>query len=58
MNIATVGLDLAKHWFQIHAVDPQGQTVERRRDVLAYFDSVPPCLVGIEACAQLDTWIR
>ena len=55
MNIATIGVDLAKHWFQIHAVDPQGRTVERRklrrRDVLAYFNSVPPCLVGIEACA-------
>ena len=31
MNIATIGLDLAKHWFQIHAVDALGQTVVRRK---------------------------
>ncbi|HEX4262104.1 MAG TPA: IS110 family transposase, partial [Acetobacteraceae bacterium] len=31
MNIATIGLDLAKHWFQVHGVDDRGQTVFRRK---------------------------
>ena len=55
MKIATIGLDLAKHWFQIHGVDERGQTVVhrklRRSEVLAYFRSLAPCQVGMEACA-------
>jgi transposase len=58
MKIATIGLDLAKHWFQIHGVDALGQTVVRRKlrrsEVVAYFKSLPPCLVGMKACAP--TW--
>jgi len=62
MNIATIGLDLAKHWFQIHGVDPRGQIVVRRRlrrsEVAPYFRSLPPCLVGMEACATAHHWAR
>ncbi len=62
MKIATIGLDLAKHWFQIHGVDPLGQTVVRRKlrrgEVLGYFKSLAPCLVGMEACATAHHWAR
>ena len=60
MKIATIGLDLAKHWFQIHAVDALGQTVVRRKlrrsEVISYFRSLPPCVVGLEACATAHHW--
>jgi transposase len=62
MNIATIGLDLAKHWFQVHGVDAEGQTVVRRKlrraEMLVYFKSLPPCLVGTEACATAHHWSR
>jgi transposase len=62
MNIATIGLDLAKQWFQVHRVDAQGQVTVRRKlrrsEVLAFFQSLPPCLVGMEACATAHYWSR
>ena len=49
-SVTTVGLDLAKHVFQIHAVDADGGIVItaalRRKDVLSFFGALPPCLVG------------
>jgi transposase len=55
--ITTIGLDIAKSVFQVHGVDAAGQVVIRRqlkrRYVLAFFGKLPPCLVGIEACAIL-----
>ncbi|WP_321930436.1 IS110 family RNA-guided transposase [Paraburkholderia guartelaensis] len=60
MNIATVGLDLAKSVLQIHAVDSQGQIVVRkqlrRADVLRYFATLQPCVIGMEACASSHYW--
>jgi transposase len=54
-TITTIGLDIAKSVFQVHGVDAAGQVVIRRqlkrRYVLAFFQNLPPCLVGIEACA-------
>ena len=62
MKITTIGLDLAKHWFQIHGVDARGQTVVRRKlrrsEVIAFFQSLAPCLVGMEACATAHHWAR
>ncbi len=62
MKITTIGLDLAKHWFQVHGVDATGQAVVRRRlrrsEVQAYFRSLEPCLVGMEACATAHHWAR
>jgi transposase len=53
-QITTIGLDLAKKVFQIHAVDASGavvlQRVLRRGKVLEFFAGLPPCLVGMEAC--------
>jgi transposase len=60
--VTTVGLDLAKHIFFVHAVDAEGKVVVagelRRRDVAAFFASLPPCLVGIEACGSAHHWGR
>ena len=61
-TITTVGLDIAKSVFQMHGVDAEGQVVIRRqlkrRYVLAFFQKLPPCLVGIEACASSHHWSR
>jgi transposase len=60
--ITTIGLDIAKSVFQVHAVDAAGQVIIRRqlkrRSVLAFFQKLPPCLVGIEACASSHHWSR
>ena len=61
-TITTIGLDIAKSVFQGHGVDADGQVVVRRqlkrRYVLAFFQKLPPCLVGIEACASAHHWSR
>ena len=61
-SISTIGLDIAKSVFQVHGVDAVGQVVVRRqlkrRFVLSFFEKLPPCLVGIEACASSDHWSR
>ena len=61
-SVTTVGLDLAKHVFFIHAVGAQGQVVfakeVRRRDLLSVFASLPACLVGVEACSSAHHWGR
>jgi transposase len=60
--VSTVGLDIAKSVFQVHCVDAADQVVIRRqlkrRYVLAFFQKLPPCLIGIEACASSHYWSR
>jgi transposase len=60
--ITTIGLDIAKSVFQVHGVDAEGHVVIRRqlkrRYVLAFLQKLPPCLVGIEACASSPHWSR
>jgi transposase len=60
--VTTIGLDIAKSVFQVHGVDADGQVVIRRqlkrRYVLAFFQKLPPCLIGIEACASSHHWSR
>src|SRR5471032_1881984 len=61
-TITTIGLDIAKSVFQVHGVDAAGEVVIRRqlkrRSVLAFFQKLPSCLVGIEACASSHHWSR
>jgi transposase len=61
-TVTTIGLDIAKSVFQLHGVDAAGQVVIRRqlkrRYVLVFFQKLPPCLVGIEACASSHHWSR
>jgi transposase len=58
----TIGLDIAKNFFQVHAVDAAGQVVLRRKlnraDVLHFFKGQPKALVGIEACGTGHYWAR
>ena len=62
MEITTVGIDLAKSIFQVHAVDAAGQVVVRkalrRAQVVPFFAKLPPCLVGMEACGTSHHWAR
>ena len=60
--VTTIGLDIAKSVFQVHGVDAEGNVLVRRqlkrRYVLAFFEKLPPCLVGVEACATSHHWSR
>src|SRR5213080_1023208 len=61
-TITTIGFDIAKSVFQVHGVDAGGQVIIRRqlkrRQVVACFQKLPPCLIGIEACASSHHWSR
>jgi transposase len=54
--VTTIGLDIAKSVFQVHGVDAEGNV--KRRYIVAFFQKLPPCLVGIEACASSHHWSR
>src|SRR5260370_24312610 len=62
MQITTIGLDIAKNVFQVHGIDAAEKVVVRkqlrRSQVLAFFKALPPCLVGMEACATAHYWAR
>src|SRR5947207_4717271 len=61
-KITTIGLDLAKNVFQVHAIDETDGLVMRRPlrrgQVLTFFAGLPPCLIGMEACATAHYWAR
>jgi transposase len=61
-TVTTIGLDIAKSVFQVHAVEAAGKVIIRRqlkrRFVRAFFEKLPPCLIGIEACASSHHWSR
>ena len=61
-QVVAVGLDIAKSVFQLHGVDAQGAVVLRKRltraRVRAFFEKLPPCLVGMEACGSSHYWGR
>jgi len=62
MEVSTIGLDLAKHVFQVHGVDVDGKVIVcktlRRQHVIPFFRKLSPCLVGIEACGTSHYWAR
>jgi transposase len=62
MQITTIGLDIAKNVFQVHGVDTEENVVVRKRlrrgQVIAFFEALTPCLVGMEACATSHYWAR
>src|SRR6478672_8231846 len=61
-SISIVGLDIAKSVFQVHAISEAGEVVVRRqlkrRQVVQFFASLRPCLIGMEACATAHHWGR
>ena len=62
MNVTRIGLDLAKNVFQVHGVDRDERVVIKRQlkrgQVLGYFEKLPPCRIGMEACAGAHCWAR
>ncbi len=62
MQVTTIGLDLAKNVFQVHGITDDGEVAFnralRRAQVLKFFESLEPCLVGIEACGTSHHWAR
>ena len=62
MQVTTIGLDIAKNVFQVHGIDAAEKLVVRKRlsrsQVLEFFKALPPCLIGMEACATAHYWAR
>ena len=62
MQVTTIGLDIAKNLFQVHGIDAAEKVVVRRQlrrnQVLEFFKALPPCLIGMEACATAHYWAR
>jgi hypothetical protein len=62
MKVSTVGLDLAKNVFQVHAVDEAGEVIVRkalrRGRVMPFFEGLEPCLIGMKACGTSHYWGR
>ena len=62
MQVTTIGLDIAKNVFQVHGIDATEKVVVRKQlrrgQVLKFFAALPPCLVGMEACASAHYWAR
>ena len=62
MDITTIGIDLAKNVFQVHGVNARGKVVLRkqlgRAQMAEFFVNLPPCLIGMEACASAHHWGR
>jgi len=62
MQISTIGLDIAKNVFQVHCIDAAEKVVVRKQlrrgQVMKFFEALPPCLVGMEACATAHYWAR
>ena len=61
-EVVTVGLDLAKNVFQVHAIADDGALLIRRKlrrsEVIRFFGELPPCLIVMEACASAQHWAR
>jgi transposase len=61
-QVTTVGLDIAKSVFRVHGIDAAGAVAIRRQvrrgQMLKSFASLPPCLIGIDACATAHHWSR
>jgi transposase len=61
-QISTVGLDLAKNTFQVHGIDAAENVVVKkqvsRAKLIPFFEKLPPCLIGMEACATAHHWAR
>src|ERR1700693_1028723 len=62
MQITTIGLDIAKNVFQVHGIDANEKVVVRKQlrrgKLMAFFEALSPCVIGIEACATAHHWAR
>src|SRR5499427_2098476 len=62
MQVTTIGLDIAKNVFQVHGTDAAEKVVVRKQlrrgQLMKFFEALPSCLVGMEACATAHYWAR
>ena len=62
MKVTAIGVDLAKNLIQLHGADAHGKAVLKkqlkRTQVLSFFANLPPCVIGMEACAGAHHWAR
>jgi transposase len=62
VQVNAMGIDIAKHVFQLHDVDTGGKVVVtkqlRRHQMLPFFEKLPPCRIGMEACASAHYWAQ
>ena len=62
MQVTTISLDIAKNVFQVHGIDAAEKVAVRKQlrrgQMLAFFKALPPCLIGMEACATSHYWAR
>ena len=62
MNITVLGIDLAKNVFQLHGIDAPGKSILKKKVIRAkladFVMHLPPCLIGMEACASSHYWAR
>ncbi len=62
MTVKTVGLDLAKDVFQVHGISENGRVIFNKAikhaKLLTFFETLPPCRVGMEACGSSHHWGR
>jgi len=60
MQITTIGLDIAKNVFQVHGIGAAQKVIVRKQlrrgQVMAFFEALAPCLIGMEACATSHHW--
>lgn len=61
-KVTTVGIDLAKNVFSVHAIDETGAVLFRkavsRARLMPLIAQWPACLIGIEACSGAHEWAR
>ena len=62
MTVKTIGLDLAKDVFQVHGISENGRVIFnktiKRKKLLGFFEALPPCVIGMEACGSAHYWGR
>ena len=58
----TIGLDIAKHVFQVHGADGAGHVLFRKRitrvKLLSFLAAQTRCVVAMKACAGAHYWAR
>lgn len=61
-DIIRIGLDTSKSVFQLHGVDRSERPVLRkqmaRREMIRFFEKLPPTIIALEACGASHHWAR
>ena len=61
-RVIRIGMDTSKHVFQLHGVnaaeEPVLRKTLRRKELIKFFEKLPPTVIGIEACGGAHYWGR